>query len=313
MNEWTNQEIIFLKQKYSKMSYKDMSLILNRSTAAIGCKITDLCIADNKHWTKKDLELLRYNYTNKTPKEICDILSNRKWLNIKSKANSLGLKLKSKSMGKILGDTSILLNDNNEIYYWIGFILADGHITPNNRLRITLTKNEVKHLDLLRQLLKLPKSSLKIYKNTCTIAIMDNFNLNLLKQKFDIKNNKTYYPPDLKSYQNLDDNLFWALIIGFIDGDGSINIRNYSNKMCLITIKNHKSWFHFHQMILNKLNQNIIHKVKVHITQNKYCYICISQNKIIKFLKQQIINLNIPYLKRKWDKIDINWKCRTET
>jgi len=313
MNNWTDTEINFLKQQYGKMSYKDISVILGRTAAAIGCKVTDLCIADDKFWNKKDLKILIDNYHIKTPKKIQELFPNRKWTNIRKKANNLGLKLRSKSMSKILGDTSILMTDSVELYYWVGFILSDGHIPKNNRLRITLSNIDKEHLNKFRKFLKLPKKSLKEVGNKfVSLAVMDNHYIDIFKKKFDISPTKTYNPPDLDFYKNLPDSLFWSLVIGFIDGDGCIKIRNYSNKMCLISVKNYKTWQYFHQMILDRLSLKFNHNSKVNFTENKYSYICISQNKIIKFLKQQCINLNLPYLKRKWDKIDLNFISRGE-
>ena len=43
----------------------------------------------------------------------------------------------------------ILLEENLESYYWIGFILADGHIDGNKRLQITLKSIDYEHLKKL--------------------------------------------------------------------------------------------------------------------------------------------------------------------
>lgn len=48
-----------------------------------------------------------------------------------------------------------LLLDVPETYYWIGFILADGHISKNNRLVVTLSVKDKNHLIKLQKYLEI--------------------------------------------------------------------------------------------------------------------------------------------------------------
>ncbi len=57
-----------------------------------------------------------------------------------------------------------------------------------------------------------------VYAN---ITVNDNINVPLLKDIFSIENDKSHVPPVISNYNLTKDNIM-ALIIGYIDGDGSI-------------------------------------------------------------------------------------------
>ena len=61
----------------------------------------------------------------------------------------------------------------------------------------------------------------------------------IISYKFNISNNKTKNPPDISKYEITEDQLI-SLIIGFIDGDGSIYVPSYTEKL---RIECHKNWY----------------------------------------------------------------------
>lgn len=201
---------------------------------------------------------------------------------------------------KRIGDLSILLNKSLESYYWIGFILADGHISKNNRLRVTLAEKDKNHLIKLSNYLKLPYFITK--GGQYTTSAMDKVNLSKVKEKFDINNRKTYVPPNTNIFIELSDKQLLSLFVGFIDGDGSI--RNYQNrKDYFLTIKCHSSW----KIILELFSNKFLNNSNVIINNKGYSFFSSGNTELLKNLKSRVIELNIPIMSRKWDIINLNY------
>jgi len=187
-------------------------------------------------------------------------------------------------------DLSKLLENTLESYYWIGFILADGHIEKETRLVVTLAIKDKNHLEKLAKYLKVDKISLK--NKQCTISPMDTRVLRKISTKFDIKSNKTENPPNMKVFHNLPANLFKALTIGFIDGDGCIKYQ-YKRKDVILSVKCHSSWL------------NILKKMfgKAYIESKGYAISNVGKKETLLSFKEFIVNNNLPVLERKWNKI----------
>lgn len=208
--------------------------------------------------------------------------------------------LKRLVSGQRKGDLTPLLNDSLETYYWIGFILADGCILNNGQLVVQLSIKDKEHLEKLARYLKTEIRKVKQkteYLNhpewnrpdhAYRIAVSDPKITSLIKSRFDIKQKKTYNPPDLNRL-TLTHEQKLAILVGFIDGDGSINCKN-------IKIENHRSWYEFHKYFLFisddmwiKINKRLYSEL--HINRKGY-------DILIKF-----INYNkLPALTRKWYK-----------
>jgi len=88
---WSKEEIIFLKQNIGKLSYKQFSLLLNKSPEAITTKAYKLGLLSSQEWTDKEIEILKQMYKTKTSIQISKVID-RKPLNINNKAKKLGLK-----------------------------------------------------------------------------------------------------------------------------------------------------------------------------------------------------------------------------
>jgi hypothetical protein len=206
------------------------------------------------------------------------------------------------------GDCEVLLLNTYESFYWIGFILADGHISKNNRLQITISERDFGHLSKFAELIKtdikigiLRNKGYSTNSKFCEIKLMDTGNIAKIKAKFNIESNKTYNPPLFENYNNFDDNFLFALLIGCIDGDGSIgrrkNLLSYR-----ATLKVHVSWEKFYKTLFDKLNLTYGYS----IVDGKYINITFAST--LPTLKQKIIDFDIPALTRKWDTVDENYQ-----
>jgi hypothetical protein len=144
------------------------------------------------------------------------------------------------------------------------------------------------------------KCNNKIYerRNNCGICISDRKNLEIIKNKFDISNNKTKNPPNIMNYVNFSEDNLLSLIIGFIDGDGCI--RKTTKKQIQICIEIDSSWASFLNLILNRINLIKKIKSKVKINNRGYARLTICGKEIFDYLKLFIDENHLPVLKRKW-------------
>lgn len=217
------------------------------------------------------------------------------------KNNSVCKKCASKIKAKRKCDLSSLLEETPEAYYWVGFLLADGHF-EHGRITFHLSIKDVNQVKKFADFIKWTgefekRKQLSIGVRAKHTTIVEN-----LCKKFDIKHNKTYNPPE--TILNHDNELLKYLLIGFIDGDGNIE-KQYKRNDCFIRIKAHKSWEKILKEFCSLLSYNDKH---VRINKQQYCELCISNSKILNKLKKE--TKIIPVLKRKWDKIDETYISR---
>ena len=151
-----------------------------------------------------------------------------------------------KKRAKRLSDLSILLEDTPETFYWMGFLLADGHF-EEKRIIVGLSEHDREHLEKFAKYINYT-GKLSVRKrephNSVYLSAMDSEVVVKLREKFDIKSNKTIEPP--KTLKWIPDDLFLCLMAGFIDGDGSINESS-------IRIKVHSVWFNILSEFCNRL------------------------------------------------------------
>ena len=197
----------------------------------------------------------------------------------------------------------ITSNDLNW-YYCLGLFLADGSFKKENH-RLTCFLNE-KDKQIILDVSKFLGCEIKQDKKRHLYGIdfCDEIVLDLIN-KYEISNNKTYYPCNISQIKNKE---LIAFIIGFIDGDGSVHKRTdgpHSN----IIIKLHFSWEENLQYLSKNLyNYFGIEKVPKTIIittkQNKkYSSITWGNQKVIRGLLNFIEENNLLHLNRKWDKL----------
>jgi len=201
---------------------------------------------------------------------------------------------------------NILLKNTPKSYYWIGFLLADGSFVEN-RIKMQLAeRDEIQS----QKFLKFIKYSGR--KKTNCISVMDSVVVPKIMRKFNIKKQKTYFPPAVNRINVKNNNLFLSLCIGFIDGDGSI-VRVFRRKDCSLRIKCHSSWLPILQMMSNRIcNLCELPPNMAKINNQGYAQIIFSNAVILKFLKKKAKKLNLPILTRKWIRINENYINKTE-
>lgn len=131
------------------------------------------------------------------------------------------------------------------------------------------------------------------------ISFANSLEIPKFMDKYGIQMRKTYNPINFEVFKDYDRNLLLSLLIGIIDGDGSIS-QNGSSNAFSITITAHKSWLQFYQDLMTSLN------IPEHITErdDKSCItIRICRREIIQLLQDVIVNNNLFHLKRKWSKL----------
>ncbi len=275
-------------------------------------KIFDLKLDVSKFqfvkWSETEIERLKENYPSKTEDELKILFPNRTIEGLQRYASYYKIK---KTKNNVSSNLQILLNNNLESLYWIGFIMADGTIDlKRGRLKISVDKKDAEHLFKFKSYIEC-ENLVKNYsqsKNAFGIGDLSEislYNKNVIEkisEKFNLKPKKTYNPPDCKIFEQFEINQILSLIIGYIDGDGCI----YKNKNGNIDIKivSHESWifvFEFWQKCIEKKFKTKIPFSKINkskISQKKF-----SKKQIIFELKKFVEENNLPVLERKWNKI----------
>jgi hypothetical protein len=203
---------------------------------------------------------------------------------------------------------SRLLEETNEKYYWLGFLLADGSFSKRKEIKIGLSIKDENHLIKLKKFLRI--ENIHYYKNSVYICGKDTKIFETITKKYNISSIKTYIPPDLSSIKN--DKMF-SLLIGFIDGDGCIS-KQYKRNDFLLRIKNHKNW----QLLIDNIIDEVYHFLEIpnppisKIDNSGYSNMTISDTYVLKKIKSKAIQYKLPIINRKWDNIDLKYISRVE-
>ena len=298
--KWLNNEDKFLVENYSYGDIDEMTNTLNRSWISIQHRAKKLLLKRKQTkirgknvliWDEVEIKYLQDNYPNLEKQKIINHL-NRGWSSIQNKAFLLNIKRDIRN-----SNSYKLKNGTNESYYWLGFIMADGHFNNKTKqIQINLSEKDLSHLIKLSIYLVYKK---KITSPSISINYTD---INdWLIETFNIKSDKTYNPCSLNKLY--DDNLF-SFIIGFIDGDGSIDKKGY------LRIKCHKSWLDNLNYMVSYLSNNEVNRG--YINSEGLAFISITKIEIMKKIKQKIIELNLPMLDRKWDRVKMSKLSKKE-
>lgn len=118
----------------------------------------------------------------------------------------------------------------------MGFLLADGNFC-DNKVRLTLAIKDKDHLYAFAKYINynspITESDINVILASKNVEIVPK-----ICEKFDIKSNKTYFPP--KTITSFSEDLQYCLLAGFIDGDGCISYQSGRTDF-ILRIKNHSS------------------------------------------------------------------------
>jgi hypothetical protein len=322
---WTKEEEELLKQNFQLKWAEIIKLFPNRTRSSIQGKLFTLNLKRDpknncKNWTNEQLKFLHENYGKITNEEFEKTL-NKKWHTIEEFARRRGFVLSDfkdkygKTINNVNKPTLLpLLEENLQAYYWVGYLMADGYMHDGlGQIILVSVEKDADHLkkyaDFLRTSIKIYKGSKTGFKsennvvnNQVRVSVADILNCRKVKDKFDWKIQKTYYPPSIDKLNNVlaEPDKFLAYFIGFCDGDGSIN------KDQGLRLENHASWNKVHNFFLDKLRECSLLQVdkKSKINCNGYSDFCLGKQ-VNQQLKKFIIENNLVVLERKWNKINI--------
>ncbi len=269
-------------------------------------------MSKNSDWSDQEDNLLIQYYPLESKQFLCNLFPARSWNGIKQHAYGK-LKLKKEITGRTVnGNLSPLLEETTEAYYWMGFLLADGSFDKNGRIALTVSEKDIEQLKKFGNFI----NTSKIISSTRTTNYMQNAVIHKIScyskyygtkliQKFNLKLNKTENPPE---FQNILNNTsaenFMSLIIGFIDGDGSITFMN-KGKNTSINIEIHSSWLKNLEIIENFIYSyfNESNPDTAKINANGYAKLSITRTSINKKLKLK--SKQVPAMDRKWSRIKL--------
>lgn len=240
-------------------------------------------------------ELLKYiseNYSNLSKNKIVSE-TNLSWSYIQKIACLNGIKRNFNESSKSFRYSKMLSYDNISCY-WIGFILADGHITKNSdRIQINLSIKDKNHILKIENHI----GNVKKYENSnrISVVISDKPTILSISNSFSWTSNKTKNPITIPDFLDIDQ--LFSLIVGFIDGDGSIS------KKGNLRIKCDPTW----KYILEKFYLILTgEEKKFELTSDNCSIIYISKYHLVKNIKEKSIQLNLPIMERKWNRISNN-------
>lgn len=214
----------------------------------------------------------------------------------------------NKKKVKRFNNLSVLLEETPEAYYWVGFLLADGHFENGKRIVVGLAEHDRDHLEKFAKYIGYNGTISLVKKGPYSAVRLSAMNTEVvgkLCEKFDIKSNKTYNPP--KTLNWIPEDLFLCLMAGLIDGDGNIS-NFYGRKDAFIRIKQEKSWL----PILKEFAKYFKEEDRVKINKRGYAEVEITGFPKIRELKKKLLEYNLPLMDRKWSKIDIGLQTKYE-
>lgn len=308
---WTEEEIYWFENNYQNLTNDEISSKLNRTIASLTLKATSLGLTKNKNcdseyannslnnlWSDTELHILKDNFGKIHPDDMKQLLPKRSWLSIRRKANMLGIYFRNLDVNyETNNNLDVLLNESVESYYWLGFLMADGHFSENS-IQVNLAIKDKKHLEKFAKYIGLSGVKEIISNNFRTVRVSTKNHeiVQELRRRFKIDNNKTKNPCNLESLDIFSDKAF-SLAIGYIDGDGSMKLTDKSNR---VIIQCHESWLY---------NLNIFAKILqfpdvAHINKSGLASIAFNNHEKLKIMKAKAFQLKLPVLLRKWDRIN---------
>ncbi len=197
---------------------------------------------------------------------------------------------------------------NEENSYWAGFLAADGYIADrsncaksknNKTLNLELSIKDLEHIELFKNTLKY-EGILRKRNRSNGIVVLQVSSRQIIENLETIYNITPKKSFTLKPPTMLSTELQECFLIGLIDGDGCIHLTKKGILDFTLTSASIDVVLWVNNIINRILNTNM--KYYYIYDKSKAIRIRISNKKAEKFLGY-IKKYNVPFLKRKWDKV----------
>ena len=170
----------------------------------------------------------------------------------------------------------LITEQTPQSFYWVGFLIADGSFHSGGKFELGLAEKDLNVIEAFCEYIAysnkiMYREDTKSYR----ISFANSIENPKFMEKYGFKPRKTYNPIDFSVFGDYDKELLLALLVGIIDGDGSIQPNGSSNAFC-ITIR-------------------------------------ICRREILQLLQDVITNNNLFHLKRKWNKLMIKEPSASES
>jgi len=201
-----------------------------------------------------------------------------------------------------IANLSVLLNETPTSYYWMGFLIADGHFYNRGAIKLHLSEKDREQINKFRRFVHYSGKA-----KTCTMNAMNPTVVHKIMNKFHITNLKTYNPCSIRW---IEGDLLFSLIVGMFDGDGNIRWRN--NSVSALEMKLHKNWFENLRFIESFLYEYLkVEKSKnvslTRLRKDGYSVIILSDRYLLALIRKKSEELKIPFMKRKLGKVDADY------
>jgi hypothetical protein len=239
----------------------------------------------------KNIEYLLKNYSTKSKSEIMSD-TGLSWSYIQKLTCLNNIKREKNESSNDWKFKKLTDYNDNISMYWLGFMIADGHIYKRDRIQINLSIKDKNHLLKIQE--HIGKIPINLYDKQIRASISDRKTTSKLSDDFKWISNKTKNPVDIPDY--IQNDALFSLIVGFIDGDGTVNKKGQIFIKCDSSWKENLEYFYYQLTGKNK---------SFNITKKGLSIIYILDAKNLFEIKKRAENLNLPLMCRKWDRIKI--------
>ena len=246
---WTQEEENFIRNNLSDFTVKELAAHFKVPYLKMVDKIHKMGLnskkARNIIWTPEEDLLLSKHFEYAPKNYLMNLFPNRTWVGILQRGNKT-LKLNRLSQDKYSIDYNFFSEWNEYSAYYVGFFLADGHISYkcNERkavyLQCVLAERDIDILEKFKKLTnfegKILESSkakqMKIVNNICQATRAIELQINNTKIVEDLI--KKGIDPECKTYtakfnKNIPSKYIRDYVRGLIDGDGWVASENAKN------------------------------------------------------------------------------------
>ncbi|MFW6030879.1 MAG: LAGLIDADG family homing endonuclease [Halanaerobiales bacterium] len=282
---WSESEENYLKNNYGLLSYSEIAEKLGRSYDAVKTKARIIDIVENNQYTEEEDKIIMDEYSHNP--QIADLLPNRDYESIKTRAQKLGVRM-SRGYNNI--NSRFFEKWSPEMAYVTGFIAADGYVNEDeHKLDIGLKKSDKKLLEDINKVMECDKTlytdAIKVRLSIVNHKIVDDLvNMGIVQAK----SLTLRFPKVPGKYLS-------HFVRGYFDGDGTIGQSH--NKPRLRILGTHEFLINMRNQISKTIGVN---PNKPHVKENIYT-LSYSGSTAMKVLNWIYKDATI-YLERKYEK-----------